>query len=133
MAPFELPPTGTCDLSTTGRRSGIPRRVELWYVVVDEQIVLTGTPGPRHWLSNLRANPDATLHLRRPHRVVPVRAEELTDGPRRRHVAEEAWRLQPWYAAQPSTIEDWVTYSPMVVLTPISPSARNRGTNVPGP
>ena len=34
-----LPLTGTCDLITTGRRSGLRRRVEIWYVVIDGQIV----------------------------------------------------------------------------------------------
>ena len=48
-----LPLTGTCDVSAIGRRSGEVRRIEIWYVVVDRQIVLTGTPGPRSWLANL--------------------------------------------------------------------------------
>jgi deazaflavin-dependent oxidoreductase (nitroreductase family) len=113
-----LPVTGTCDVSTTGRRSGQARRVELWYVVVDGDVVLTGTPGARHWLANVREHPRAVLHLRHPDRDVPVTATEVTDGTRRRRIAEEAWRLQPWYADQPYSIADWVASSPMVVLVP---------------
>ena len=41
----DLALTGTCDLSTRGRRSGRWRRVEIWYVIVEGQIVVTGTPG----------------------------------------------------------------------------------------
>jgi deazaflavin-dependent oxidoreductase (nitroreductase family) len=115
-----LPSTGTCDLSTIGRHSGQGRRLEIWYVVVDGQIVLTGTPGARHWLANLRAHPAAVLHLREPEREVAVTAAEVTDGATRRRVAEQAWRLQPWYADQPYSIEDWVADSPMVVLTATS-------------
>jgi deazaflavin-dependent oxidoreductase (nitroreductase family) len=117
----ELPLTGTCDLSTVGRRSGHRRRVEIWYVIVDEQIVVTGTPGARHWLANLREHPEAVLHLRDPDRDVAVTAEEVTDKATRRRVAGEAWHLQPWYAEQPFSIEDWVTDSPMVILTPTVP------------
>ena len=117
-----LPPTGTCGLSTVGRRSGEPRRVEIWYVVVDGQLVLTGTPGPRHWLANLRENPYAVLELRDPDRDVPVVAEEVTDVARRRRIAQEAWRRQPWYAEQPWSLEDWVTGSPVVQLPPAGPA-----------
>jgi deazaflavin-dependent oxidoreductase (nitroreductase family) len=114
----ELPLTGTCDLSAIGRRSGEARRVEIWYVLVDGQIVLTGTPGPRDWLANLRAHPDAVLHLRAPAGDLAVVAEEVTDPAERRRVAEEAGRLQPWYADQPYSVEEWVEDAPMVVLAP---------------
>lgn len=116
-----LPLTGTCDLSTVGRRSGRVRRVEIWYVVVDEEIVVTGTPGVRHWLANLREHPEAVLHLGEPARDLTVTAHEITEGLTRRRVAEQAWRLQPWYAEQPYSIDDWMADSPMVMLTPTVP------------
>ncbi|WP_185749110.1 nitroreductase family deazaflavin-dependent oxidoreductase [Humibacillus xanthopallidus] len=118
MSAAQLPPTGTCELTTVGRRSGAPRRVELWYVLVDGEIVLTGTPGPRHWLANLREHPAVVLHLRDPDRDLPVTAKDVTDEAARRKVTQEAWRLQPWYAEQPYTLADWVAHSPMVALTP---------------
>lgn len=117
----ELPPTGTCEVSTQGRRSSATRRVEIWYVVVDGRLVLTGTPGPRHWLANLRAHPHAWIHLRSPVTDVAVLAEEVTDPQERRRIVESAWRLQPWYAEQPYSVEDWVQRSPMVVLVPVPP------------
>jgi deazaflavin-dependent oxidoreductase (nitroreductase family) len=118
MDAAELPLTGTCDLSTVGRRSGRLRRVEIWYVIVDGQIMVTGTPGARHWLANLRDHPGAVLHLRDPDRDLAVTAEEVGNAATRRRVATEAWRLQPWYADQPYSIEQWVADSPMVRLTP---------------
>ena len=118
MGVEELPLTGTCDLETVGRRSGRPRRVEIWYVVVDQQIVVTGTPGARHWLGNLREDPQAALLLREPARRLTVTAHEVTDLLIRRRIAEQARRLQPWYAEQPFSVDDWVADSPMVILTP---------------
>jgi hypothetical protein len=118
MEPRELPLTGTCDVSTIGRHSGRVRRIEIWYVIIDGQVVLTGTPGPRSWLANLRTQPQAVLHLRDPARDLAVLAREVTDQAQRRHVAQEAGRLQSWYADQPYTIDDWVADSPMVVLEP---------------
>lgn len=127
MDGLALPPTGTCEVSTLGRRSGRARRIEIWYVLVDGTIVLTGTPGARHWLANLRAHPEAVLHLLEPEGDLEVVAAEVTDPAARRHVAEQAWRLQPWYAAQQYSIDDWVARSPMVRLTPSVGSLRHPG------
>lgn len=118
MAPDDLPPTGTCDLITTGRRSGLRRSTEIWYLVVDDEIVITGTPGPRAWLSNLRQQPVGLLRLRNPCRDLAFIAEEVTDPAARRHLAERARDLQPWYGEQPYSVEDWVDDAPMVVLRP---------------
>ncbi|HET7821610.1 MAG TPA: nitroreductase/quinone reductase family protein [Ornithinibacter sp.] len=128
MGVEELPLTGTCDLETIGRRSGRPRLVEIWYVVVDRQIVVTGTPGARHWLRNLRDHPQAVLHLREPALQLAVTAHEVTDPLARRHIAEQARRLQPWYGEQPFSVDDWVAGSPMVILTP-----RSDGADPPSP
>lgn len=118
-----LPPTGTCEVTTIGRRTGRSRRIEIWYLVVDEQVVLTGTPGTRDWLANLREHPEAMLHLHAPERDLAVVAMEVTDPAARRRVVGEAWRLQPWYAQQGYSIEDWLAGAPMVVLTPAVPAA----------
>lgn len=112
-----VPATGTCDLTTTGRRSGEPRGVEIWYVVVDGGLFIVGSPGPRDWLANLRADPHATLRLRDPDVVVDVVAVELTDPRERRALTKHAWALQPWYAGLEFTVDDWVASSPMVRLT----------------
>ncbi|MEP7192312.1 MAG: nitroreductase/quinone reductase family protein [Actinomycetota bacterium] len=127
MDAVALPPTGTCEVSTLGRRSGRTRRVEIWYVVVEGQIVLTGTPGARHWLANLREHPEAVLHLREPASDLTVVAGEVTDEASRRRVTVQAWRLQPWYAAQPYSIDDWVSDSPMVTLMPTAPARTGSG------
>ena len=129
MDAVALPPTGTCEVSTVGRRSGRTRRVEIWYVVVDGQIVLTGTPGVRHWLANLREHPEAVLHLREPVGDFEVVADEVMDPATRRRVIEHAWRLQPWYAAQPYSIDDWVSSAPMVTLTPFGSSRPDLGVS----
>jgi hypothetical protein len=117
-----MPPTGTCEISSVGRRSGRMRRAEIWYVVIDGEIVVTGTPGPRHWLANLREHRGAVLHLQEPAVDLPVTAVEVTDLAARRRVAEQAWRLQPWYAQQPYSVDDWVSSSPMLVLSPNQPA-----------
>ncbi len=53
------------DITTTGRRSGRPRRIELVFHNIDGRIFLSGRPGwPRGWIANLRADPRMTFHLK---------------------------------------------------------------------
>jgi hypothetical protein len=37
----------TIDITTIGRSSGLPRRIETWFYRVDDQVYLTGSPGRR--------------------------------------------------------------------------------------
>lgn len=54
------------DITTTGRRSDEPRRIEIVYHVIDGRIWISGMPRPekRAWLANLEADPRLTLHLK---------------------------------------------------------------------
>jgi hypothetical protein len=61
----DLPLTGTCGLSTKGRRSGQTRRVEIGCVIIDGQIVIIGIPGARTWLATLGDHPESASARRR--------------------------------------------------------------------
>ncbi len=67
------------DITTTGRRSGRPRRLEIWFHEVDGRWYITGLPGKRDWHANLLATPHFTFHLKEslqadlPARAIPVR------------------------------------------------------------
>jgi len=53
------------DITTTGRTSGQPRRIELVFHNIGGRIVISGRPGfPRSWVANLKANPRMTFHLK---------------------------------------------------------------------
>lgn len=52
------------DITTTGRRTGEARRIEIWYHRLDGRLYITGTPGARSWYANLLATPDFTFHLK---------------------------------------------------------------------
>jgi len=108
--------TGTCDFTTIGRRSGRSLDLEIWYVVVDGCFMITGTPGPRRWIANVRADPRLTLHLRNPTRTVDAVADEVVDTERRKRFVPLIWTAQPWYAEQPFTVDEWVEAAPMIVV-----------------
>ena len=52
------------DITTTGRKTGLPRRIEIWSHFFDGRVILTGSPGKRSWYANLVANPSFTYHLK---------------------------------------------------------------------
>jgi deazaflavin-dependent oxidoreductase (nitroreductase family) len=78
---------GVIDITTRGRRSGIPRRLEIVFHAFDDRIYITGRPGKRDWYANLLAHPHFVFHLKRG--VVadlPATARPITDVDERRRV-----------------------------------------------
>ena len=105
----------TIDITTTGRRSGQPRRIEIWMMVVDDRFFITGTPGPRDWLANLRADPEFVVHVRTttPADLDAV-ASEVVDEPTRRVVLEHL--TTSWYRGQ-APLDELVATAPMVEVS----------------
>jgi deazaflavin-dependent oxidoreductase (nitroreductase family) len=111
----ELADDPTVDITTTGRTSGQPRRIEIWMLDVDGRFFITGTPGQRDWLANVDADPALVVHLkRRAHVDLPARAIRVNDVPTRRavlvHLAAE------WYRSQ-EPLDVLVETAPMVEIT----------------
>jgi deazaflavin-dependent oxidoreductase (nitroreductase family) len=84
----------TIDLTTTGRRTRLPRRIELVFHAIDGRVYISGMPGrPRSWLANIRANPRVTFHLKGTVKAdLPATARELTDPAERRRIMEQVAR-----------------------------------------
>lgn len=75
------------DITTTGRRSGMPRRIELVFHNLDGRIVISGLPGRRSWYANLLADPRLTFHLTGPVKAdLPAHARPITEPVERREV-----------------------------------------------
>ena len=54
-----------CQLVTTGRRSGEPRAIEIWFAAQggDRVYMLAGGGEAAHWVQNLRADPEVRLGI----------------------------------------------------------------------
>jgi len=77
------------DITTTGRNSGQPRRIEIWFHRVDGRFYITGTPGRRSWYANLIAHPDFTFHLKHSAQAdLPATATPVTDPAERARITE---------------------------------------------
>ncbi len=105
----------TIDITTTGRRSGEPRRIEIAFYRLGDDIYLSGIPGPstRNWLANLAAQPQFTFHLKHGvvadpaerRRVLAVFVEEFN----RRHGPDSPW--------PEAVLDEWVERSPLAKVT----------------
>jgi len=86
------------DITTTGRRSGEKRRLEIAFHNIDGRIYIRGMPSPkrRNWLSNLDADPHFTFHLKGQVKAdLPATARVIDDVDERRELlpaVARAWR-----------------------------------------
>ncbi len=115
----------TIDITTTGRRSRRPRRIEMWFHNLDGRIYLTGSPGARDWYANLVAHPDFTFHLKESVAAdLPARARPITDVAEKREVlARILARLgQGEEPERRRNLDTWVARSPLVEVTFSAPS-----------
>jgi deazaflavin-dependent oxidoreductase (nitroreductase family) len=105
----------TCDITTTGRTSGKPRRIEIWYFVIGERVYITGTPGPRDWYANVLAQPRLVFHVKQGVRAdLPAHAVPITDPAERRRIMAEVMRSNGWFRSQRYDLDAWVASSPLV-------------------
>ena len=109
----------TVDITTTGRKTGQPRRIEIWSHYFDGRIILTGSPGTRSWYANLQANPAFTYHLKERLRVdVPATARPIKGEAERRAVLTRLKEVSPFRQGQPmDDVEAWVKGSCLVEVT----------------
>ncbi len=105
------------DLTTTGRRTGNPRRIEIFMHNLGGRLVISGTPvagRTRAWIHNVGAEPRVTIHLKSrglsadvegTARVIddPAERRELLDGVARN------WKR--------TDVETMVADSPLIVVT----------------
>ena len=53
-----------CYLTTTGRRTGRPHRIEIWYAAHDDTLyLLSGGRTSSDWVQNLQAEPEVRVEL----------------------------------------------------------------------
>lgn len=104
----------TVDITTIGRRTREPSRIEIWMFEVDDRFVITGTPGRRDWYANLLADPRLVVHVKDSVRLdVEAVASPVVDPEVRRAVLSAP--STRWYRTQ-TTLDDLVANSPMVEL-----------------
>jgi deazaflavin-dependent oxidoreductase (nitroreductase family) len=106
------------DITTTGRKSGEARRIEIVFHNFGGTVYISGFPRPqkRSWLANLEAHPDFTFHLKNEVKAdLAATARSITDTAERRPILEQVKASQSGWADV--DIEDAVKMAPLVEVT----------------
>ena len=106
----------TIDITTTGRLTGSPRRIEIVFHNIDGRLYISGIPNARRrrrWLANLEADPHFTFHLIGPLQAdLRATARLITDETERRTIlpyVARAWRRDD--------LEAMVAWSPLIEVS----------------
>lgn len=115
---------GIADITTVGRKTGQPRRIEIYFHQIEGNFYLTGRPSDRKrdWAANIETTPEFLLHLKRGIQAdVPVYGYPEPDGAERGRILRRAlienWDSPP--AGVDKALPDWVERSPFIRFEPI--------------
>jgi deazaflavin-dependent oxidoreductase (nitroreductase family) len=103
------------DITTTGRKTGRPRRLEIMFHNIGDRLYISGIPSRRRrsWLANLDANAHFTFHLKgRVRADLPATARVIDDEAERREILPHVAR-----AWNRNDLEQMVRYSPLIEVT----------------
>ena len=100
------------DITTIGRKTGQPRRIEIWFHRWNGRYFITGMPGRRSWYANLITNPNFTFHLQVSAQAdLPARAAPILDEvPRRQILANLLQNMN----RSDDDLDEWLDRSPLV-------------------
>ncbi|MGH7763909.1 MAG: nitroreductase family deazaflavin-dependent oxidoreductase [Candidatus Dormibacteraceae bacterium] len=107
--------SGVIDITTVGRRTGEPRRLEIVFHRIDGKIYISGSPSPtpRGWLRNLERDPRFTFHLKGQTQAdLLATARVISDEKERRAVLPaiaRAWKRDD--------LDEMVRHSPLIEVT----------------
>ena len=100
------------DITTTGRRTGLPRRIELAGHLIEGRLYISGQPSRRKraWIRNLEADPHLTFHAKgREPADVAATARIIEDPAERRAIIERVaanWRR--------TDVDAMTSFSPLI-------------------
>jgi deazaflavin-dependent oxidoreductase (nitroreductase family) len=102
------------DITTTGRKTGEPRRIEIVFHNIGGRLYISGMPGfPRSYIANLTADPNFTFHLKGAvHADLAATARIITDKDERREVLKSV--AQNW---KRDDVDVMVEQSPLFEVT----------------
>ena len=118
-------------LTSTGARSGQPRRSILTWSRDGDDYVVAGTAGGSPtvpgWVHNVAAHPEVTIEVGET--TVPVQAKTVVDGPERDRLWDQHVAALPWFADYPAQTGRII---PMVRLRPLPSRADGEGSSSTG-
>lgn len=106
------------DITTTGRKTGRPRRIEIWAHNLEGRLFLAASPGRRSWYANILNTPRITLHLKDDVTAeLAASCRPILDPSERRDVLTRLNAASAFRQTQNMDIDEWVRHSCLVELS----------------
>jgi deazaflavin-dependent oxidoreductase (nitroreductase family) len=101
-------------LTTTGRKTRKPHRVELWFAAVDDNIYLSHEGRETDWMRNIKNNPEVNFEIGGNRFVGKARYLECDES---EAVKAKLALYQKYYGkAEERIIEDWFSLSTLILI-----------------
>mgnify|MGYP000188617867 FL=1 len=106
------------DITTIGRKTGQPRRIEIWAHNLEERLIQTASPGRRNWYANMLETPKITLPLKGEVKAaLAATVRPILDESERRDVLTRLNAASAFRQSQNMDVEEWVRNSCLVELS----------------
>lgn len=106
------------DITTIGRKTGQPRRIEIWAHNLEDRLIQTASPGRRSWYANMLETPKITLHLKGEVKAdLAATVRPILDESERRDVLARLNAASAFRQSQNMDVEEWVRNSCLVELS----------------
>ena len=106
------------DITTIGRKTGQPRRIEIWAHNLEDRLIQTASPGRRSWYANMLETPKITLHLKGEGKDdLAATGRPILDESERRDVLTRLNAASAFRQSQNMDVEEWVRNSCLVELS----------------
>jgi deazaflavin-dependent oxidoreductase (nitroreductase family) len=83
-------------LTTRGRRSGLPREIEIWFTHRDGRFYLIAEFPTSHWIQNLQAHPEAQVRIADENFTARARIVSETEAELHRTIADLSRQKYGW-------------------------------------
>jgi len=101
-------------LTTTGRKTCKPHRVELWFAAVDDNIYLSHEGRETDWMRNIKNNPEVNFEISGNKFVGKARCLQSDESEAVK--AKIALYLKYYGKAEERIIEDWFSLSTLILI-----------------
>ena len=112
-------------LTSTGRKTGKPHTVELWFAVNDGRVYLSHEGEETDWMRNIKKNPKVIFEIGK--KDFTGAARYLNDLENEAWTAKVALYEKYYGKASKETIEDWFSLSKLILVDGVRPAPEKGG------
>ena len=115
---FHLETDMVIDITTTGRRTGLPRRIEIWAHYMRGKIFIASRPGKRSWHSNMISNKRFMIHFKGTlPTTLPATARPVFDKSEREEIFGIISQETSFEERKNMVVTEWVEMGCLVEVT----------------